>query len=97
MPVDKGVKTRYDFEKDGEVEVIHRKNVLLSGTSVTSGECRALAVNVGPRKYIFIYKTSPRRSVFPIFQIRTLPLSHLILLDLSTHSKDLLEEFLTCY
>lgn len=48
MPVDKGVKTRYDFEKDGEVEVIHRKNVLLSGTSVTSGECHAVAINVGP-------------------------------------------------
>lgn len=61
FPTEKGVKTRFnDLEK--EEEVIHRRNVLLGGTSITSGECHALAVNTGSRSYAASIATHSRKA-----------------------------------
>lgn len=61
FPTEKGVKTRFnDLEK--EEEVIHRRNVLLGGTSITSGECHALVVNTGSRSYAASIATHSKKA-----------------------------------
>lgn len=57
MPVEKGTEDSVDFEREASTsvsdsEVIHRRNILLGGTSVSAGEGRAVVVQTGDSTYV---------------------------------------------
>lgn len=56
MPVDKETEDSVEWEREAKEEggVIHRRNVLLAGTSVSAGEGRAVVVQTGDSAYTFL-------------------------------------------
>lgn len=54
MPVEKQTEDSVEWEREAidadSAEVIHRRNVLLAGTSVSAGEGKAVVVQIGDRE-----------------------------------------------